>query len=423
MQGAPRRRLAMVASTALAIAGLLGADAVQAAPPPGMASFSSVPAFTPSFSPTIYDYVVRCEDGPVTVHGQTSGGWEWAVNNNPFHAGDFVEVVPLSSGQAFVITVRKSGGSQRFSTTCAACRTTSPNTPSPATGRCRRSTSRLSRSFAPANEQYGMIFDNHGVPVWWIHAPVQGVRVLADGNILWNNHAVSPARWEIHRLDGSLVRNLGAVGRRADGHDLQFLANGDHLVGSYVKQQHVDTSAYGGSSDASVVNTELQQVSPGGQLRLEMEEPGPHRPGGDRTPLAVGRRPRLRHRPLELDRAGRQLGDRLLQALRRRLQDPQVNRRDRLEAGGHEHPREPRGEGRSLRLHLRRPARRPPAPRRHRDRVRQSHQPGRPDAAGGALQDRPSRRERRPSWSRSPTPPCPSPTAAARPGGWTMGNG
>jgi hypothetical protein len=52
----------------------------------------------------------------------------------------------------------------------------------------------------------------------------------------------------------------------ADHHDLQFTGNGDHLVGSYVIQSHVDTSAYGGSSDADVVNAELQEVTPAGAL-------------------------------------------------------------------------------------------------------------------------------------------------------------
>ena len=55
------------------------------------------------------------------------------------------------------------------------------------------------------------------------------------------------------------------VGRLSDGHDLQFLG-GDHLVGSKVAQSHVDTSAFGGSSDATVQNAELQEVSSGGQL-------------------------------------------------------------------------------------------------------------------------------------------------------------
>ena len=77
-------------------------------------------------------------------------------------------------------------------------------------------------------------------------------------------------------------------------------------------------------SDATVINTELQQVSPDGQLvwdwksqdHIALAETGRH------WPWAIRTRSGYDIAPLELDRAGRQLGDRLLQAPRRRLQDP-----------------------------------------------------------------------------------------------------
>ena len=102
----------------------------------------------------------------------------------------------------------------------------------------------------------------------------------------------SPSRWAIHRLDGSLVRTLHGVGRGANAHDLQLLGNGDHLVGAYVWQRHVDTSAYGGSRDATVINTELQQVSPDGRLvwdwksqdHIALAETGRHWPRASPRP-------------------------------------------------------------------------------------------------------------------------------------------
>ncbi len=69
-----------------------------------------------------------------------------------------------------------------------------------------------------------------------------------------------------HSPRRSLGHTLKAVGHQLDGHDLQFVPTGDHLVGSGAQQSHVDTSAYGGSSDATVKNAVLQQVSPAGQL-------------------------------------------------------------------------------------------------------------------------------------------------------------
>ena len=112
--------------------------------------------------------------------------------------------------------------------------------------------------------RYAIIFNNHGVPIWWVHTLTWNARVLPSGDVLWFNPP--PGQFEIHRLNGGLVRVLRPVGLPSDGHDLRFASNGDHLVASGILQDHVDTSAYGGSSDATVKQAELQEVSPSGQL-------------------------------------------------------------------------------------------------------------------------------------------------------------
>jgi hypothetical protein len=261
-----QRRLTILALSALMIAGLFGAGAgAEAAPPSGQVSFSSAPSLFPKFGPNIHDYVVRCNDAPVTVDGHASGGWEAAIGNNPFRSGDFTETIPLSAGRAFVITVREEGRPQlyRYYVRCLP-----DNFPTYTFTRYGPVSPRFfgvnQAFFLPPERQYAIIFDNHGVPIWWHHVPAHGTRVLADGNVLWFDRSVN--KWEIHRLDGSLVRALDGAPRGADVHDLELLGNGDYVVGGYVTQTHVDTSAYGGSSDAAVINTELQQVSPADQL-------------------------------------------------------------------------------------------------------------------------------------------------------------
>jgi hypothetical protein len=267
MLGRRRRRLALVATSALVIAGLVDAGAeAEAAPPPGQVSFSSAPSLSPKFGPNIHDYVVRCNDSPVTVDGHTSGGWEAAIGDHPFRRGDFTKVVPLSSGRAFTITVRQEGRPHRYRYHVRCLPNDFPNYTFTRYGPVSPRFFSVDRAFTTRVRRYGMIIDNHGVPIWWIRHPAWATRVLANGNILWFDGSFSPSRWAIHRLDGSLVRTLNGVGYQADAHDLQLLGSGDYLVGSYVEQQHVDTSAYGGSSDATVVNTVLQQVSAGGQL-------------------------------------------------------------------------------------------------------------------------------------------------------------
>jgi len=259
-----KRRLTVVALSALMMAGLFGAGAdAEAAPPSGQVNFSA-PSLFPKFSPVLHDYVVRCNDAPVRVQGHTSGGWEAAIGNHPFRRGDFSQVVQLSSGRAFTITVRKVGQADRYR---YYVRCLPNNFPDYTFTRYRPVSPEyfsVDRDFNTPSRHYGIIFNKRGVPIWWYDAPIQDTKVISNGNVLWFDR--SSYRWEEHRLDGSLVRTLDAVGPPADPHDLQPLEGGGYLYGAYVQQHHVDTSAYGGSSDATVLNTELLQVSPNDQI-------------------------------------------------------------------------------------------------------------------------------------------------------------
>jgi hypothetical protein len=124
----------------------------------------------------------------------------------------------------------------------------------------------IDEAFVPEpSERYAMIFDNHGVPVWWDRAPAWDTRVLPNGTVLWWN--ASSLVFQIHGLDGALlVDGMNTVGQQANPHDVQFSGGGNYLAGAYVPRGPVDTSAYGGASDAYVSDAELQEVSPTGQL-------------------------------------------------------------------------------------------------------------------------------------------------------------
>jgi arylsulfotransferase ASST len=258
-----QRRLFIVAVSVLASTGLLSAGA-EASPTSGQVSFS-VPSLFPKFGPNIHDYVVRCNDAPVTVKAHASGAWRVAIGSHPFRRGDFSETVPLSAGRAFIVTAKRDTSTNRYRYHVRCLPNDFPTYSFTRSGPVSPQYFSVDESFSiPLDKRYAMIFDNHGVPIWWYHTPAWGSRVLPDGTILWLDF--SSSQFESHRLDGSLVRTLSAVGQRANPHDLQLLGNGDHLVGAYVTQSHVDTSAYGGSSDANVQNAELQEVSPGGNL-------------------------------------------------------------------------------------------------------------------------------------------------------------
>ena len=199
-----------------------GVARAGAAPPPGSVSFSA-PSLFPKFGPGIEDYVVRCQDAPVTVQGHASAGWQMAIGNHPFRSGDFNETVPLSSGRAFVVTARQGGPpAYRYHVRCL------PN--SFPTYTYTRSGPVSPQYFAVTRNdlRYAIIFNNHGVPIWWVHTLTWNARVLPSGDVLWFNPP--PGQFEIHRLNGGLVRVLRPVGLPSDGHDLRFASNGDHLV-------------------------------------------------------------------------------------------------------------------------------------------------------------------------------------------------
>jgi hypothetical protein len=254
-----QRRLGLVAT--LIIAGALGAGAEPAA---GGVSVSSAPSLFPSFRLHIHDYVVRCRDGPVTVEVHAHGGWRVAVGDHPLRRGNFRTVVPLSAGRAFNVTTRYGARRHRYHVRCLPgdFPTYTFTRHGPVSPRFFSVDQGLN---LPRYKRYTIIFDNHGVPVWWYHAPTLGPRVLPNGTLSQFDFRV--LKFQIRRFDGSLVRSLSNIGEGIINlHDLQPVGDGGYLVGSSVPQDHIDTSAYGGSSDATVRNVELQQVGPGGEV-------------------------------------------------------------------------------------------------------------------------------------------------------------
>ena len=197
----------------------------------------------------------------MTASAQT--GWEASINGHAFRSGAFSEPVPLASGKAFTVTFREDGGTKlyRYYTRCLP-----DDFPHYTFTRLAPSSS---PKFFTADSwakpfHFGAVFDTNGVPVWWDHTGTFYTRMLPSGNLL----RCVGLKWSIQRLsDNSTIRVLGGVGMVTNHHDLQFrTGDHDHLVGDYIPRQHVDLSAYGGPSDAPVLDAELQDVTDDGQL-------------------------------------------------------------------------------------------------------------------------------------------------------------
>ncbi len=263
LAGSKARAVATAAAAMVAIS--LLASTAAAGPPASKVHFG-VPSLFPKFLPWVHDYVVRCQDGPVTVTASATSPWRVAVAGGAYRDGSFSKQVPLSTGGDFTVLMRKTGASEvsRYHVRCLpdSFPKYTFNRSAPVAPRYFAAT----YDFKPLASQYAMIFDNHGVPLWWIHTPVWDPKVLESGDVLWLDDSGSSGGWGVHRLNGNLIRTLKPVGVQANAHDLQILPNGDYLTASTVKTPHVDTSAYGGSSDATVLNTEIQQVTSSGQL-------------------------------------------------------------------------------------------------------------------------------------------------------------
>ena len=70
--------------------------------------------------------------------------------------------------------------------------------------------------------------------------------------------------YEEHRLGGSTVRRLAAVGVPTDFHEIQQLPNGHFLLDAYRPRHGVDLRPYGGPASATVYDAEIQEITPSG---------------------------------------------------------------------------------------------------------------------------------------------------------------
>jgi hypothetical protein len=256
---------AVAGAVTLIIVGGVLAAAADGAPRPGVLGFSA-PTLFPRFNPRVHEYVVRCHDDPVTVDAHARGRWRIAIGRTRLVSGKVSSTVELAANRLFVVTAKRDGSTRRHRYRVRCLPTDFPDYSFTRYGQVHPRYFTLALGYYGKRTPYAVIFDHHGVPVWWEQDHARDPRVLPDGRMLWAAGVFGPTHWEIHSLDGNLLRRLNTVGSKADDHDLEPLGRGRYLAGTYVQRQHVDTSAYGGSPDATVTDAELQEVAPGREL-------------------------------------------------------------------------------------------------------------------------------------------------------------
>ena len=244
----------------------------RAAPPAAQAGFD-VKSLYPTYEPTIHDYVVRCNERPRHGRRPRIAG----CGRRQFRAArPKAATTPSSSryapGEEFVGPFGRTEARGSIATTSAACRTTSQATPSLKSGTVSPQFFTADDAFAPLSPRYAMIFDSDGVPIWWYRLAVEGPRVLSDGNILWFRSNGQASRFEIRHLDGALVRRSPhrrwSAGRRPRP---PAAASGGYLDRRPLPADRRRHEPIRGPINANVLNAELQEVGPQGQLLWDWE--------------------------------------------------------------------------------------------------------------------------------------------------------
>lgn len=231
------------------------------------------PALTPSYSDGTPDYTVRCSPGnPVSIEVRAARGTRVTLDGGRHRTGAFKSRRSLTPGQAFGFQVRRGKTFRRHLVRCVPA-----DFPSWTVKRAGRPEVEWIvfapnvRQKPPPGAPYSVIADSHGVPVWWRRADV-GVpldtTVLPDGTVAWGQFggAFSHAMFTRIGLDGTALGAVNTVGVDADSHDFQQLPNGNYLMIAYVPRAHVDLTSIGGPPDATVLDGDVQEISPAGLL-------------------------------------------------------------------------------------------------------------------------------------------------------------
>ncbi len=236
------------------------ADAPFDAGPPSLVALSvSEPSSTdasppnaliPQFSPSIYDYYVRCTAGTnaLTVSMTASAG---AMSRlvQPIvspSAPQQTLSVSVTEGEAVVAEAMDGTAVTEYWVRCLPhdfphlLWKPHADAGTPSAGYYLLGTAQ------PTTGCYSMVLDTNGVPVWYVPSPtssmgwcVYDVDNVVSGAVSFYSTSDTPEDFEIHQLSPLVTTMLAADGLDVARHELLLLANGDYLVLS-TPQQIVD---------------------------------------------------------------------------------------------------------------------------------------------------------------------------------------
>ena len=240
-----------------------------------------------TFSPDAHDYTVRCVSGQnlMTIHAVGAPGTTLSIERSsaigPAAVGRVADV-PLTLGEdeAFIVRAGRPGAvPEQYWVRCLPhdfplLRVTGTEIPNP--GWYLTDASFPTSAAGTDQHRFIMILDNRSVPVWYrrVSDPTINLSLMTDGTLAWVKllglafGATPNGAYELHRLDGTLVRSVSTLSGPTDHHDIAALPNGNIVLATYVPRQHVDLRALGAgyTSDELVYDSHLEEIRPDGTV-------------------------------------------------------------------------------------------------------------------------------------------------------------
>jgi hypothetical protein len=251
-----------------AVAAVLLALGLAACHPGGL-HITTTPSLYPAFQTTVVDYVNRCDpETPTQVSVTTPTDTTVSVNGEEPQSGTFTVEVTQDVGKRFTIEVTVNDQTSTHHVRCLPL--DFPNFEAERTGTPTGglyATMSIDRPFGGFN--YPTIYDDHGVPVWWLdeRLPSSLWTTLGNGHFgtITNNAVAAGGSLREYDLDGKVVHEVNTVNGDEDGHDLLLLPNGNYVAAT-LQPQPCDLSSWGKSATSTCVNHVFQELTPEGAL-------------------------------------------------------------------------------------------------------------------------------------------------------------
>ena len=224
------------------------------------------PGLTPPFDPAVSDYTVKCTGSPLQISGRTAEGATVSVDGQASEAGAFQTSVPLEENQEFEFSVTETGEQHTYYVRCLP--SDFPTWEYTGYHPLEHEFYVVNPSLGAGAKPYIVVFDKHGVPVWWYRDPPKPIdaKFLSNGSIAWWGLLPDDASgYGIRNLKGELTGTLTITDGNTNEHDLQPEPNGDYLLVSYQPRENVDLTPYGGGPDDTVLDGVVEEITPSGE--------------------------------------------------------------------------------------------------------------------------------------------------------------